>query len=260
VTDRVAHSTDGVAIRYETHGTGEPALVLVHGWSCDRTYWRGQVDHFAARRQVVVVDLAGHGESGSGRDAWTMQAFGDDVLAVIHQLGLGRVVLVGHSMGGDVIVETALRLPDRVVALVWVDVYATLGAPDSLEERQAFIGPFREDFPSRTQAFVRQMFPADSDPGLVHWVAADMAAARPEIAIPSMEQAIGNAGPILRRLPLLEAPLVAVNPVSRATDVEGLRRLGIETVPMPGVGHFPMLEDAAAFNRLLGETLDRLGG
>lgn len=253
----VAHSTDGVPIRYETHGEGEPAVVLVHGWSCDRSYWRGQVDHFAAHRQVIAVDLAGHGESGVGRDAWTMAAFGDDIVAVIEQLGLERVVLVGHSMGGDVIVEPALRLPDRVVGLVWIDVYRTLEEPSSLEEREEFIAPFREEFSSSTLDFARGMFPAGADSGLVEWVAADMAAAPPEVAVPALERAIGNHEAILEGLPRLKARLVAINAATPETDVEGLRRYGVETVLMPDVGHFLMLEDSARFNRLLDETLER---
>ena len=66
--DAAAVSPDGIPVTFETHGTGEPALVFVHGWSCDRSYWRGQVGEFARRHRVVVVDLAGHGESGAGRE------------------------------------------------------------------------------------------------------------------------------------------------------------------------------------------------
>jgi pimeloyl-ACP methyl ester carboxylesterase len=255
----IAHSTDGVAIRYESRGSGQPALVLVHGWSCDRRYWRGQVDHFAARGLVVTVDLAGHGESGFGRDAWTMPAFGDDVVAVIEQLGLERVVLAGHSMGGDVIVEAALRLPDRVVGLVWVDDYSRLGKPRSPAQREASLVPFRDDFATGTEEFVRGMFPPDADPELVEWVVSDMASAPPEVAIPALEQAWGNHGPILERLPLLSAPLVAINAAGN-TDVASLRRYGIETMLMPGVGHFLMLEDAVGFDRVLDGTLDRFAG
>jgi pimeloyl-ACP methyl ester carboxylesterase len=54
-------SADGVTVRYDVHGRGLPALVLVHGWSCDRGYWRHQVPHFAAERTVVTVPRpAGH--------------------------------------------------------------------------------------------------------------------------------------------------------------------------------------------------------
>jgi pimeloyl-ACP methyl ester carboxylesterase len=113
-----ALSSNGVSIRYEAHGTHGRPLVFVHCWSCDRRYWRGQVEHFGRGHRVVTVDLAGHGESGTGRAEWTMPAFGEDVVAVVEELGLEDVVLVGHSMGGDVIVEAALRLQGRVAALV----------------------------------------------------------------------------------------------------------------------------------------------
>jgi pimeloyl-ACP methyl ester carboxylesterase len=58
---------------------------------------------------VVAIDLAGHGESGVGRKAWTMPTFGDDLVAVVERLALADAVLIGHSMGGDVIVEAALQ-------------------------------------------------------------------------------------------------------------------------------------------------------
>ena len=188
-----------------------------------------------------------------------MPAFGDDVASVIRELGPERVVLVGHSMGGDVIVETALRLSDRVLGLVWVDVYSRLGEPRTRAECEAFAAPFREDFTRRTLDFVRQMFPAGANPRLVDRVSADMAAAPRDVAIPALEQAIANHGPMLERLPLLAAELVAINAADGRTDVEGLRRHGIRTVPVPGVGHFPMLEDEAGFNRVLSEVLDGLG-
>src|SRR5215211_3854187 len=79
----VVTSRDGIPLAFEVHGAGAPAVVLVHGWSCDRSYWDGQVGPLAARYRTVAVDLAGHGESGSGRRAWTMAAFGEDVVAVV---------------------------------------------------------------------------------------------------------------------------------------------------------------------------------
>ena len=149
-------SADGVPVRYAAYGDGLPAIVFVHGWSCDRRYWHGQVGHFAARFTVVTVDLAGHGESGTGRRSWTMPAFGEDVAAVVTGLDLPEVVLVGHSMGGDVVVEAARRLRPRVRGLVWVDVYRSLDESGSdaatEEETAAFMAPFRVDFGVATRA------------------------------------------------------------------------------------------------------------
>jgi pimeloyl-ACP methyl ester carboxylesterase len=253
-----ALSSDGVSIRYEVHGVDERALVLVHGWSCDRTYWRGQVEHFARRYRVVTLDLAGHGESGGGRDDWTMASFGEDVVAVVEQVGSMDIVLVGHSMGGDVIVDAALRLRGRVTALVWVDVYAELGGPSD-RDVESFMEPFRRDFVTATRDFVEhRLFTPSSDRALVEWVAADMSSAPSEVALDAMEHAITNDDAILSGLRELELPFFAINPDSRPTDVASLRRHGVEPIVMPGVAHFLMLEDPAGFNRLLGRLLEQV--
>ena len=121
-----ATSPDGIPIVYDIDGSGDPCVFFVHGWSCDRSYWIHQMRSFAPRHRVVSVDLAGHGESGTGRESWTMPAFGGDVAAVARRIGADDVVLVGHSMGGDVIVDAALQLGGRVRGLVWIDVYSDL--------------------------------------------------------------------------------------------------------------------------------------
>jgi pimeloyl-ACP methyl ester carboxylesterase len=252
----VATSPDGIPIRYEVRGKGSPGIVFVHGWSCDRSYWRAQLPRFAPKYRVVAIDLAGHGESGTGRTAWTMPNFGADVAAVVGRLGLERLVLVGHSMGGDVVVEAAIALGVRVIGLVWVDAYRSLGQPRTAAEIEAIIGPLRADFPRATRTMVRAMFAPKSDPRLVEWIASDMAAAPPEIAVDALARAVANDEPILEQLARVRAPIVAINPDHPPTDLESLRRYGVRTLLMSGVGHFPMLERSETFNRLLEGVLE----
>ena len=116
-----ATSPDGVLIRYDAAGKGDPALVFVHCGGCERGFWDGQVAHFAAKHRVVALDLAGYGQSGVGRKNWTMPAFGQDVVSVVEALDLKRVVLIGHSLGGPAVLEAARRMPGRVAGLVLVD-------------------------------------------------------------------------------------------------------------------------------------------
>jgi len=250
-------SADRVPIAYQVYGQGEPALLLVHGWSCDRSYWKEQIEYLSPQYRLVLVDLAGHGESGTGRKDYTMSAFGADVAAVVDSLGLQKVVLVGHSMGGDVIVEAAKQLPGRVVGLVWVDDYKSLGPARSAAEVDAFVAKFRKDFRGTTNSFVRGMFAPNADPKLVDRVAKDMASAPPAIALSAMHNSFMNAGHIPADLAGLKLPVVAINSDREPTDHESLGKYGVKAFVLPDSGHFPMLEDPPRFNRSLDSVVKR---
>ncbi len=100
----------GVALFYEEKGTGEPSVLLVHGWCCDHTYFAPQLGHFAGRgHRVVAVDLRGHGRSDKPHQEYTMQIFADDLAWVCERIGLEKPVVVGHSMGGIVAFNLAAR-------------------------------------------------------------------------------------------------------------------------------------------------------
>jgi pimeloyl-ACP methyl ester carboxylesterase len=259
----VVNSFDGVPIHYEVQGSGPPALVFVHGWSCDRSYWEGQSGVFARQHQVVTIDLAGHGESGLQRNDWTITAFGRDVAAVVEQLGLKQVVLIGHSMGGPVIVEAARLMPGCLAGLVGVDTYRNLAEVRKAAEIEQYLVPLRANFREATRKVVSAMFIPGSDPGLVERIVADMSAAPPQVAIAASKALRDNdlnlqAG--LQELRGLEIPVMAINSDYRPNDFEAARRYGVTIQTMSGVGHFVMMEDPVIFNRLLGETLDELAG
>ena len=251
-------SPDGIRIVYEAHGEGTPALVFVHGWSCDRSYWRGQLKPFARQFKVVAIDLAGHGESGLGRKAWTMKAFGGDVAAVVQKLGLKRIILIGHSMGGDVIVEAARRLKGRVAGLIWVDTYKQLGARRTPEQLKEVMAPFRANFVEATRGVVRGMFPPSADRSLVERVAADMSAAPPAVALGALESALSFDREVPPALQELNLKVVAINPDYQPTDIASMKRHGVEVAFMSGVGHFLMMEDPERFNRLLRTAIDSI--
>ena len=253
-----AKSGDGVRIAYEVHGKGALALVFVHGWSCNRSFWAGQIEPFSRQFKVVAIDLAGHGDSGRNREKWTIQSYGDDVAAVVKKLDLRRVILVGHSMGGDVIPEAALRLPGRVVGLIWLDTYRKLGAGRTPEEVEAFAAKFRPNFSEATRDFVRSMFVSTSDPALVERVAVAMSSAPPSVALPSLESAFSYSREMPKTLQQLHLPVIAINPENAPTDVPSLEHYGVHVIFMPGVGHFLMMEDPKRFNGLLGTAIDRL--
>jgi pimeloyl-ACP methyl ester carboxylesterase len=119
-------SIDGFAMYHELHGTrGEP-LVLVHGYTGDVTDWEHQIAGFAASHRVLVMDHRGHGRSGAppDRGSYTIERMADDVEALAARVGFGPYHLVGHSMGGMVAQEIALRSPERLLSLTLEDTMA----------------------------------------------------------------------------------------------------------------------------------------
>lgn len=257
----MTRSRDGVEIAFATHGApgrgDRPAVVLVHGWAGNRIYWEHQIGGLAARHHVVAVDLGGHGESGLGRAEWSLTAYGDDVVSVVDDLALQSVVMVGHSMGGDAVVHAARQLGDRVAGLVWVDAFRSLGNEpvSSSDDVDAFVAPFVADFEAATEQFVRGMFPPTADRDLIDRIAGDMAAAPREVALGSLRFALNREPAILAALDDITAPIVAINPGFQPTDVDSLRRHGVEPTLLDGVGHFLMIEDPERFNPVLAATL-----
>ncbi len=253
----VAISADGVPIHYEVDGVGTTALLFVHGWSCDRSYWGGQASHFAQQYKVATIDLAGHGESGLDRKAWTMAAFGEDVVAVVNKLGLTQVVLIGHSMGGPVVIEAVRRMLDRVVGIVGVDTFHDVEQTRTEEQVAEVLASFRANFADSTRKIVLDMFLPESDTALVKQVVADMSAAPPEVGIGAAQELFSNDLNLREGLQEIKVPMVAINSDYKPNNIEGAQRYGIEVWLMSRVGHFVMMEAAESFNRLLDTAIKR---
>jgi len=249
-------SADSVMIEYDVRGSGDRALVFVHCWCCDRTQWAGQADEFSKDYQVVTLDLAGHGASGSERKAWTMAAYGADVAAVVEKLDLPEVILIGHSMGGTVIIEAARRLGERVVALVGVDNLQNLERKLTEEQIAGYLEYFSNDFPSTAYEFVMNMFPATADSALAERVSKQMASAPENIALGSFDNLFRYD--YVAALSEVRLPIRCINSDEYPTDVEANNRVAESYAVelMPGVGHFPHLVDPVTFNRLLHQTIE----
>jgi pimeloyl-ACP methyl ester carboxylesterase len=231
--------------------------VLVHGWCCDRTCWDAQMALLATRWRVVRLDLAGHGQSDPRQHTdWSMAAFGADVSAVVTAAGLADAILVGHSMGADVVLEAARLLEGRVRGLVWVDQYQQLSTFMSEAHVRERIVPFRASFADTTRAFVQFMFSPESDPSLVERIAAQMSGACESNALAALEATWNHGRSVPGLLAELDLPVVAINAEHPPTDLGSMNRNGVEVLLMPGVGHFPMLERPTAFNACLAQALE----
>jgi pimeloyl-ACP methyl ester carboxylesterase len=254
-----ARSADGVAIRFQVEGRGEPTLVLVHGWAFDRHVWDGQVPSLAERHRVVTLDLAGHGESGGSRTAWTMAAFGEDVKAVVDSVGAKDVVLVGHSMGGPVVLEAARRMPERVKGIVLVDTLLNVEERTPPAEVEAFARQLQADYQKTVTQMANDYLFAAATPAAVRERVLRHATALPAPVSIAMLREVWGYDP-LPALREVRAKVRAVNADKFPTNVEVNRRHmpGYEAVIVPGAGHYPMLDDPARFGPALDQALRQL--
>lgn len=246
-----AVSFDNVEISYEAAGEGEPALVFVHGWSCSKGHWSAQKDYFSKKYRVVMLDLAGHGDSGKNRNKWTMEAFGKDVAAVVKKEELKKVVLIGHSMGGVIVLNAAKKLKGNVVGIVGVDNLHDVEVKLTKEQIEEFVSPFRKDFEGKKESFFKGMFPKGTDPALIEKIFT-MIKADPDIAITLLEEFFrrDQAGLVKET----EVPIHLINADFWPSNVQaGKRQAGssFELTLIKGVGHFPMIEVPEKFNMAL---------
>jgi len=240
------------------HGQEGPVLVFVHGWSCDASYWREQVEYFKEKYHVVLIDLAGHGRSMSDRENYTMEAFGQDVNAVVESIGSEKVILIGHSMGALVIAEAARLMPEKAIGLVAVDDLQNVEYPLGEEQLKEMTTPFKEDFKEGVRGFVLSMLRSDNSP-VNEWVISDMSLADPGVALSAINGSLGGylTGDVARLFDGLDLPVVAVNADLWPTDVEANRRhiKDFELIELDGLDHFLMLKAPERFNPALEQAV-----
>jgi len=248
---------DGARVRYKSLGGGREALVFVHGWSCDLDFWRFQVPAFSRQTRLLLLDLPGFGESAAPKGSYTMDLFARSVEAVMRDAGVDRAVLVGHSMGTQVVRQFARLFPPRTLALVAVDgsLRKFGGSPEDVEK---LVAPFRTaQYKEAAAKFVDSMFP---NPG----TEALRDEARAVVVATSQQAMVGGFGamldPAIWKDDAIRPPLLVVNAKSAfwGPDYETYVRSldpDLEYHTLEGAGHFLMLEKPAEFNAILLEFL-----
>ncbi|MFO0881126.1 MAG: alpha/beta hydrolase [Gemmataceae bacterium] len=119
-------SCRGLGTHYQQAGSaGAPDVVLVHAVTSNLAVWMfiGLLDTLGQEFRVTAYDLRGHGLTETPPDGYTSADLAEDFAALHEALQLGPAYLVGHSFGGVVALEAALRYPDRVKGVIVADSY-----------------------------------------------------------------------------------------------------------------------------------------
>ena len=113
-----AKLANGIELAYADEGSGDEVLLFVHGLGSYIPAWRKNVVELRNDFRCIAVDLPGYGKSSKGKYAGTLPFFAEQLIALLDHLQLEQVTLVGHSMGGQISMVTALQYPERIKRLV----------------------------------------------------------------------------------------------------------------------------------------------
>ncbi len=252
----------GVSINYNDSGQGDTTLLFVHGWCINNTYWKDQEAYFGKNYRVVSLDLGGFGKSGKNRKLWTVEEFGRDVSAVIRQLDLKHVILVGHSMSGAIVVEAALQNPGRVIGIVGIDNFKNIAEEQTPQSRAQVADVCKQARKDYEGVFVdyskKYLFDASTDTAIINRVISDIRHTDHTISIDCIEQ--GDAYPLTQKLAASKRKIYLVNSDYTSTDTVGFKTKHIpyELHTIHATGHYPMVEKPKEFNALLEKAINSI--
>ena len=247
---------DGSRVHYKSFGKGREALVFVHGWTCNMSFWRGQVPAFETKSRVIAIDLPGHGQSDKPHVDYSMDFFARSVDAVLRDAGVDRAVLVGHSMGTPVIRQFYRKYPNKTLALVLVDGALRPFADEATMAK--FIEPLRgPNYNEAASQFVAGMLAPVSSPALREEIKSMMLSTPQYVAVSAMD---GMTSKVIWTNDKINVPVLAImakSPFWPADNEQFYRGLApnLEYHMWEGVSHFLMMEKPGEFNEALAAFL-----
>ncbi len=226
---------NGLRLYYEMHGDGGEPLVFVHGYTGDSNDWRFQVEEFSGDYRVLVFDNRGHGQSEAPADQslYAVDEMVEDAEQLIAEVGFERFHLVGHSIGGAIAQEIALRSPKRVLSLMLQDTSHSFGNHDEPGGTMPYVPPEHMKVAAQRIAKMSKDTLAGAWKGLTTW-----------------------RGSTERAHEIKTPTLIIYGDRDASRIVEGSRRLK-ELIPqadiavIAGAGHSPQRECPDEFNAAL---------
>ena len=262
---KVQIKNDSVTIHYYQAGKGERTLIFLHGWCINGKYWESQLAYFQEKYAVYAIDLPGFGQSKADRTNWTIEDYASDVISFIDALELKNVVLIGHSMSGEIVLEAALQKHKQVRAIIGVDNFKFVDVEWPEEAMQDFLGffeGFRTNFKEAAPAYAAKYMLLPATPNEVQKrVKNDLASADPAIGFSSFSRVMEYSQTEAQKLEQLSIPFGLVSSDAVPTNEGALaKRLknGYKLKHVHATGHYPMIEKPNEFNQRLEELLEEI--
>ncbi len=254
---------NGIDIAYTDEGSSTP-IVFIHGYPLNRTMWDAQVRGLSSKARVIAIDLRGHGESQAPIWLTSVDIYADDVRGLLDHLSVDKAVICGFSMGGYVAFAFLRKYPDRVRGLVLADTRPQPDAPEGKAGRFATALTAQKDGAGAiANAMLGRLLSqksTDEKPDLVKQVRA-MIESTPVQGIAGDLMSMAERPDSVPMLASIRVPTLIVVGELDALTPPADSKLMADTIPgaklevIPGVAHLANMEDAATFNRAVGDFL-----
>jgi pimeloyl-ACP methyl ester carboxylesterase len=271
----------GVRIHYEVFGDGAETVVFVPAWAIVHSrLYKAQVPYFSDRFRCIVYDPRGNGRSDRPEpvEAYRLDDYVADLLAILDEIAGGPVVLVGVSVGGMVASVVAAHHPERVKAAILIGTTASIGPPNPYYSQKHFRAHHEryegwnkynreywlKSYPDFADFFLSNVFSEDHSTKQLEDAIAWSAETSGEVLVRTAEARgippafdVGEAmyRKIACPLLLIHGDDDRISPLARAEIVAAVT--GGELVRMPGAGHCPQARFPAKVNTLIDDFLDR---
>jgi pimeloyl-ACP methyl ester carboxylesterase len=264
--ENVTAQVNNTTIAFNQYGNGDTTLLFVHGWCINKEYWDDQSKYFSDKYKVVAIDLPGFGQSGKNRSEWTFEQYTDDINEFIKTEKLKNVILIGHSMSGDVLLLMDTKYPGSVIGIVGIDNLKKPGVKLSADENKSIEGFFAmmdSSFSGTVEAYTKgNLFRPSADTSIVNRVIKDFKSNDSVIAIKVLRSMIDVSQKERDMMQELKHTLYLVNSDSDTTHIDSLKKYckaSAEVVYVHGTGHYPMIEKPAEFNAALEKVIRMIG-
>ena len=257
--------SEHTVVNYHLTGNGSITLLFVHGSYINQEYWKEQVDFFKDKYTVVTIDLPGHGKSGKDRNNWSLDGFSEDVNTIINKLNLKNVILIGHSMAGDINLIAATSHPENIIGFIAVDYFKNVAtAPDQKMQKQIEIikQNLNNDFVKTNENYAKMVLLSPQTPSAINErIIKDYRNAYKPMGIPITNEVFESYIKQKELLPKLKLKLYLINVDYMPTNEAPLKLFavnGYEVIHTKGTCHFPMIEEPEVFNKFLLQTINKI--
>ncbi len=263
ITKQVTVREKTVEINYFQHGQGDTTLLFIHGWCIDGMYWKNQVEYFSQKYHVFAIDLPGFGKSKAERTNWTIEEYASDVTAFIDAMNLKNVVIIGHSMAGEIMLQTALTNNPKVIGIVGVDNFKFIDVeftPEQMKQMTDFFPILEKDFKNSAPVYADLMlFHPTTSKEVKDRVKTDFANSNSVIGYGTFMNLMQYTYTDAQKLEQLNYKLYLINSNGLPTNEAGLKnhcKNGYQVETISATGHYPMIEKPTEFNLLLEKVLN----